>query len=329
MVNFFDELLRQVRAVPGVRAAGVSSALPANPVRFSPALLEGQPQVPVAERPIFAIQAFTPGYVEALRQPLLRGRPFTDHDDARDQPVALVNEAVVRRYWPRENPIGKQIWLGLRPKPVEVVGVLGDVRNVSLTSDSLQEIYVPYAQLPWQFMNLVVRTDGDPHRLVTAVRARVFGVDHDQPVTAVQTMEEVLDVAAAQPRFTTTLLGTLSGTAFLLALVGVYGTIAYSVAERTAEMGIRIALGARRSDILGMVLRQGLAVALAGIAIGLAGSLALTRLLTSQLYHVSTTDPATFAGGAALFLAVALLASYLPALRATRVDPIIALRDVG
>ncbi len=326
MIAFFDDLLRRVREVPGVRTAAVASALPSNPSRFSPALLEEQPAVPLAQRPLFNIQTFSPGYAETLRLPVLRGRPFNGRDGATAARVALVNESVVRRFWPRQNPIGKRIWLGRQTDPVEVVGVLGDVRNIGLAKDTQPEIYLPFAQLPWAFMNLIVRTEGDPHRFATAIRGSVLATDRDQPVTQVRTMEEVLDDAAAQPRFTTVLLGALSGTALLLALVGIYGVIAYSVAERTGEMGVRIALGAQRADILRLVLRQGLGVVLSGIAVGLAVSLALTRLLASQLYHISPTDPPSFFGSAALFVVVAALASYVPARRAMRVDPILALR---
>jgi len=325
-VAFFDELLRKVRSVPGVRSAAVASALPANASRFSPALAEGQPAVPLAQRPLFNIQTFTPGYVETLRTPVLRGRSFTAHDGASDPRVAIVNETTVRRFWPRENPIGKRIWLGRLPNAVQVVGVIGDVRNVGLATDTQPEIYLPIAQLPWDFMNLIVRTEGDPHRMAAGVRSAVLATDRDQPVTQVRTMEEVLDAAAAQPRFTTSLLGALSATALLLAMVGIYGVIAYSVAERTGEMGVRIALGAQRAAILRLVLRQGLGLAGAGVVAGLAVSLGATRLLSSQLYHVSPTDPRAFAASAALFLAVAAWASYVPARRAMQADPMLALR---
>ena len=325
-IAFYDELVRQVRTVPCVRSAAAASALPANPVRFSPALPEGQPPVPLMERPLFNIQAIGPGYAETLRVPLVRGREFTARDDATAPPVALVNETLARRYWPKENPVGKHILLGRMPQPSEVAGVLGDVRNASLAADVSPEIYIPFAQLPWPTMNLVVRTTGDPRGLISAVRARVLALDRDQPVTAVRSMDEVLESAAAQPRFTASLLGALSGIALLLAVVGIYGVISYSVAERTQEMGIRMALGAERADILRLVLRQGLLLALAGIAIGVAASLALTRLLASLLYRVSVTDLATFTAGAVLFLLVALVASYLPARRATRADPLESLR---
>ena len=327
MVAFSEELVRQLRALPGVQSAAVSSALPVTTTRQSPALPEGQPQLPLPQRPLFNVQMSGPGYAATLRIPVLGGREFTQHDDAGAPLVAMVNQTTVRRYWPDQIPIGKHVLLGRIPQPIEVVGVLGDIRNVGVAADVAPEIYVPFAQRPWANIYLLVRTAGDPHMFVSAVRARVLALDHEQPVTAIQTLDELLESGAAQPRFTTFLLGTLSGTALLLAIVGIYGVIAYSVAERTQEMGIRIALGAERTDILRLVLGQGLVLALSGIAIGLATSLALTRLLGSLLYRVSVTDPVTFGAGAVLFAGVAMLASYLPALRATRVDPLIALRN--
>lgn len=327
MIGFYDGLLRKVRSLPGVRSATAASALPANPSRFSPALLEGQPERPLAQRPLFNIQTFAPGYVETLRIPLLRGRSFDEHDGANGRRVALINDTTARRFWPHQNPIGKRVWLGRQTDPVEVVGVLGDVRNVGLAADPQPEIYLPYAQLPWAFMNLIVRTEGDPHGIANAVRSSVLATDRDQSVTQVQTMDELLDQAAAQPRFTASLLGALSGTALLLAIVGIYGVISYSVAERTSEMGVRVALGAQRGDILRLVLRQGMGLVLGGILTGLVFSLGAMRLLASQLYHVSTADPPAFAGSAILFLIVAALANYIPAWRATNADPILALRQ--
>ena len=325
-VTFFSELLRQVRALPGVRGAAGTTALPVNASRFSMALPDGQPMVPLAERPIFNLQQITPGYAAAMRIPIRFGREFTDRDDAKAPRVVIVNEALARRYWPKENPVGKHILVGRMPGPSEVVGVLGDVPNLAVGTDPQPEIYLPFAQIPSATQNLIVRTAGDPRSVTAAVRARVLALDRDQPVTAVQSMDEVLQAGAAQPRFTTYLLGGLSATAFLLSMVGIYGVIAYSVAERTQEMGIRIALGADNRDILRLVLGHGLVLAGAGIAIGLAAAFALTRLMSSLLYHVSVTDPVTFIAGPALFAAVALLASYLPARRAMRVDPAIALR---
>ncbi len=323
---FYRGLLRNLRALPGVQSVAGSTALPINATRFSPALPEGQPQVPLGERPVFNIQSVTAGYAEAMGIPVVRGREFTERDDASSPKVLLVNRTLARRYWPNQNAVGKHILAGLGAVPIEIVGVLGDVRNMNLAVDVKPEIYFPYAQLPGLSLNLLVRTSGEPHALVKPVEAAVFALDRNQPVTAVRTMDEILEAGAAQPRFTTSLLAGLSLTALVLAIVGIYGVIAYSVTERTQEMGIRIALGASRGDILGLVLRQGMTLAGAGIAIGVIASLALTRLLTSLLYGVSATDPLTFAAGAAVFVAVAFAASYVPAMRATRVDPIVTLR---
>jgi putative ABC transport system permease protein len=293
-------------------------------VRFSPALPEGQPVIPLAERPLFNIQTLSPRYAETMHLPLLAGREFTEHDEQPPR-VLVVNQTLAHRFWPNQNAIGKHIAVG-RGTPSEVVGVVGDVHNNGVAADVHPEIYLPFAQLPWASMNLVVRTTGDPHGFVGAVRRCVLAVDKDQPVTQVLSMEEVLAQGAAQPRFLTTLLGGLAAIALVLALVGIYGAVAYSVSERTQEMGIRMALGAERADILRLVVQQGMVLAFSGIAIGLAASMGLTRLMTKMLYHVSTTDPSTFAAGAVLFAAVAMLASYLPARRATRVDPMVALR---
>jgi len=325
MIAFFRELARQVSSLPGVRSAAISSALPLTTVRVSPALPEGQPAVPLAERPLFNIQTLSPGYAATMRMPLLAGREFTDHDEL-PQRVLVVNQTLARRFWPGENPIGKHITVGRSAAPSEVVGMVGDVHNNGVAADTRPEIYLAFAQLPWASMNLVVRTAGDPHEYAAAVRRCVLAIDKDQPVTQVRTMEEVLAEGARPERFVATLLGGLAAIALLLAVVGIYGAVAYSVSERTAEMGIRMALGAERRDILLLAVRQGMAPATLGIVIGLAVSLGLTRIMTKMLYHVSATDPSTFAGGAVLFAAVALLASGVPARRATRVDPIVALR---
>ena len=325
MVAFYRELVRQVSNLPGVQSAAISSAMPLNVVRVSPALPEGQPVVPLTERPLFNVQQIGPGYLATMRAPLLAGREFNQHDEQPPR-IVMVNQTLAHRYWPKQNPIGKRIIVGRWTEPAEVVGVVGDIHNTALASDTRAEIFVAFAQLPWASMNLLVRTAGDPRGYVAAVRRCVSGIDKDQAITKVLTMEEVLSEGAREPRFVTTLLGGLAAIALVLAVVGIYGAVGYSVSQRTQEMGIRMALGAERGDILRLVLRQGLAPACVGIAVGVAASLVLTRLMSNMLYHVSTTDPATFAGGALLFGAAAMLASYLPARRATRVDPMVALR---
>ena len=238
----------------------------------------------------------------------------------------MVNETLARRYWPGEEAIGKHILIGRQPAPAEVVGVLGDVRNISLSSDVRPEFFVPWKQLPWAGIQLIIRTKVDPYSVASAVRVRMLAIDPDQPVTRVRSVQDIIGEGIAQPRFTTFLLGALAAAALLLAAVGIYGVIAYTVTERTHEVGIRIALGANRGDILHLMLRQALLTAGAGVVAGLVAALALTRLLSALLYRVSVTDPLTFIAGPLLFLSIAALAGYPPARRATRVNPVDALQ---
>lgn len=326
MVSFFNEVVEKAKNIPGVRSAAGSSALPVSPSRFSPALLEGQPAIPLAQRPVMVLEMISPSYFETMRTPLLAGRMFTEHDDAQAPLVAIVNQTLAHRYWPNERAVGKNIYLGRLTVPMQVVGVTADIKNVKLAGAASPEIYMPFAQRPWRTINLILRTTGDPRTLIATARHLVASVDKDQPVTDVRTLEEVLAASRTQPRLMMLLLGVFSGVALVLALVGIYGTLSYLVAQRTQEMGIRIALGAGSNDILAMVMRQGMTITLAGVAIGLALSLVATRLLSSLLYQVSKTDPVTFVGVVIVFALVALLASYIPARRATRVDPTMAMR---
>ncbi len=326
MAGFYDRLVNAAAALPGVESAAVCSALPVRPVRFSPVLVEGQPEGPMASRPILAIQMVSPAYFRTLRVALRQGRQFTASDQAGAPLVAVVNEALVRRFWPHDNPIGKHLLLGRMTAPAEVVGVAANVNNLSLTSAPESEVYLSFPQRPWASMNLIVRTAGDPRHWAGAARAAVSAIDADQPVTAINTMDEILTSSVAQQRFSVFLLGVFSAAALLLAAVGLYGAIVYSVAERTQEMGIRKALGAIEGDILLMVVRQGLTLVLAGLAIGTVGALALTRLMAGMLFQVGAADPATFLASWLLFALIAAIASYLPARRATRIDAIEALR---
>jgi predicted permease len=328
-VAFFDELTRRVSALPGVRSAAISAALPLVPKRITPVLPEGQPEVPLAERPFIIIEAISPAWFKTMRVPLQAGREFTDADKAGSPNVVIVNQALARRYWPNQNPIGKHIVLGRQPAS-EVVGVAIDVKNRGLALDPQVQLYFPFSQIPWGNMNLLVRTATDPHGMVSAVRAQIAAIDSDQPVTSIQTVDELMDGSRAQPRFLLMLLGVFSAAGLVLAIIGIYGVLAYSVAQRRQELGIRLALGAEKSDILRLVVGYGLALAGVGIVIGLVFALALSWIMASVLsgvlYKISARDLTTFAVAPMVFLVIALVASYLPARRATQVDPNEALR---
>jgi len=330
-ITFFDELLRRVSALPGMRAAAISAALPLTPKRVTPVLPEGQPEVPLGERPFTIVEAISPLFLETMRIPLLAGRAFNHADTAQSPKVIVVNESLARRYWPNENPIGKHITIGRQTTAAEIVGITADVKNRGLAMDPAPQIYLPFPQLAWGQMNLFIRTAKDPHSFVSAVREQISAIDPDQPVTNIQTVEELMNGSRAQPRFMMILLGVFSATAIALAMVGIYGVLAFTVAQRRGELGIRLALGAERADIVRLVVGQGLALTLTGIAVGLALALALGFAFSGSasglLYKVGTRDLTTFALTPLAFIAVALLASYLPARRAGRVDPAEALRN--
>ena len=322
---FFDELLRKVNAVPGVRSASISAALPLTPKRITPILPEGQPEVPIAQRPFIIIEAIGSQWFQTMRVPLKMGRAFSDADNGQAPRVVIVNQALARRFWPNENAIGKHIIVG-RQAAAEVVGMASDVKNNGLAVDAQPQLYLPFPQLPWRNMNLLVRTAIDPHQLVATLRQQVDAVDPDQPITQVQTMDELLATFRAQPRFTVFLLSSLSSMALILAVVGIYGVIAYTVAQRRHELGIRMALGAERNHVLRLIVARGLFLTTAGIVIGLIAALASTRVMSSLLYQVRARDLPTFALASVLFLLVGIAASYIPARRAMSVDPREALR---
>jgi predicted permease len=324
-IAFFSELRRRVSALPGVRSAGLSAARPLSKIRVTPILFDGQPQLPLMERPFTTIEAITPGYLETMRIPLLSGRSFTDADDKQAPLVVMVNQALARRYWPNENPIGKHMSVG-RQQPAEVVGVAGNAKNNGLAEQADPEVYLPFAQLPWGNMNLFVRTTVNPHSLVAAVRKQVSAIDADQPVTRVETVSELMDASRAQPRFTMFLLITFSGTALVLAVVGIYGVLNYVVTQRRQELGVRMALGAEKADIQRLIIGNGLLLTSVGVALGWIAGLSFTSIMQSMLYQVGSRDFTTFSVAAVAFLVIAFLASYLPARRATKVDPVEALR---
>jgi putative ABC transport system permease protein len=296
-----------------VRNAAISAALPLTIKRITPVLPEGQPNMPLAQRPFVDIEAISPQWFQTMRVPLRSGREFTAGDGADAPKVVIVNETFARRFWPNQNPLDRHVIVGRGPDPSQVIGVSADIRNKGLAQDTQAQLYLPFAQLPWADMNLLVRTIVPPRSMMSAVRAQIAAVDPDQPVAAVQTVDDLVNGSLSQPRFTLLLLGAFSATALALSVIGIYGVLSYWVAQRRYELGIRLALGAQRADILRIVVRQGFMLAIAGIGIGLIAALLLTRLLSSMLYKVGTLDLATFAVTPLVFLLIALLASYLPA----------------
>jgi len=324
---FFDALVQHVSVLPGVRNAAVSAALPLETKRITPMLPEGQADVPLAQRPFIGIQAVSQQWFETMRVPLHAGRQFNAADSAESQKVVIVNESFARRFWPGQNPLGKGVTIGRWPQPAQVIGVSADVLNKGLAQDAQPQVFIPFAQLPWTNMNLLVRTAVAPQSLINAIRAQIYALDPDQPVTHIQTADEIVSGSRTELRFTLALLGGFSATALALALMGIYGLLSYSVAERSDEMGIRMALGADRNNILVLVIRKGLLLSAAGIAVGLGSAFLLAQLMAGMLYRVGNHDRMTFVLAPLIFLLVALAASYLPARRATKVDPAEALRQ--
>ena len=324
--TFFEEVIRRVGQLPGVEAVGATLGLPPNGYARAPFLVEGGDPLPPGERPLLSWDVISEDYFKAMQIPLLQGRPFNEHDAAGSQSVVVINETLARRYFADGNPLGKHLTVGRAPQPFEIVGVVGDVQNAGLDATPGPHAYTPYRQRPWSAISLVVRSNAEPLALTADVRAQVLSVDKDQPVTAVQTMEQILADNVSQPRLTMLLLGIFAAVAMLLAAVGIYGVMSYSVTQRTHEIGIRMALGASRGDVLRLVVGQGMALALAGVVIGLGAALALTRLMAGLLFGVGTTDPLTFTVTPLVLAGVALVASFVPARRATRIDPMVALR---
>ncbi|HEY2470129.1 MAG TPA: ABC transporter permease [Terracidiphilus sp.] len=321
-IAFFDDLLERISHQPGIHSAAVSAALPLTFKRVTPILAEGQAEVPLAQRPFVDVEAISPQWFQTMRVPLRAGRAFTVADNATAPPVVIANESFARQFWPGQQAVGKKIAIGRRPEPALVVGIAADVKNRGLEKDPQAQLYLPFPQLPWSDMNLLVRTDLPPQNAIGSVREQIGAIDASQPISDVQTAAELIDSSRAQPRFMMLLLGGFSATALVLAVVGIYGVLSYSVAQRRQEFGIRVALGAHPGDILHMVMRQGLCLAVAGIAAGMCAALLLSKLLESALYRTSSRDLATFVLAPIVFLAVAALASYLPARRAMKVDPI-------
>jgi putative ABC transport system permease protein len=327
--NFFDRLFERIRGVPGVEGVGGIDPLPlSNSNATTGFLIEGGPALALADRPEVGERTVTPGYFGAMRIPLHRGREFNSQDRDDTPRVVVVNEALARRFWPGEEAIGKRIGFKAADPQVwhEIIGVVGDVKHSSLTIDPKPEVYFAYQQYPDRFMSLVVRASSEPSALATSIRDQILAVDPSQPVFDIKTMDERVSKSVAPTRFVMMMLGIFAALALILAAVGIYGVISYSVTQRTHEIGIRMALGAEARDVMRMVVRQGMTLALTGVVVGLVGAFALTRLMSGLLFGVSSTDTLTFGVISLLLTGVALAACFVPARRATRVDAMIALR---
>jgi putative ABC transport system permease protein len=322
---FCQRILEQVRALPGVDAAGMGNRLPlGGPSGMSSVYFERANQEP-GTLETTDDTTITPDYFRSMGIPVLQGRSFTEQDTANAPRVVVVDEQVARLAWPGESPIGKRMRSSPDAPWAEVVGVVGHIRHESLESDQRLQIYWNYLQRARDHMTLVVRTSGEA-LLVSPVLAVIKSVDPDQPAYAVRTLTEVLNQSLAMRWFNTVVVSLFAGSSLLLAMVGIYGVIAWTIKQRTREIGVRMALGAQRGAVLALVLRSGLKLASVGIALGLAGAAVLTQLLRGLLFGVGPTDPFTFAAVPCLLICIALLACWLPARRAARVDPMEALR---
>ncbi len=336
-LGFFDRLFEQISDLPGVRSVGAASFLPVTGA--GPALhfnIQGRPPRSPQEYTIASYRAVSSGYLKALELPLVAGRWIEDRDREGAPAVVVINSSFARTYFPNQSPLGQHLQVGAMPNPdprvpwMEIVGIVADVKQ-SLASESSSEMYVPFRQadlvLPVLTMSLVVRTAGDPLAQTNSIRSVVHNIDPNQPVTAIRSMDENVAQSVSAPRFRTVLLSVFAGIALVLAAVGIFGVMAYSVAQRTRELGLRIALGASRGRVLQLVLAHGVRLTLVGVGIGLVATFLLTRYVSSLLFNVPPYDPMTLVGVVAALIVISLCACYLPARRATLVDPIVALRD--
>jgi putative ABC transport system permease protein len=329
-IPFLDEVLRRVSALPGVQSAAIAGNLPLtyNGDSMNVAV-EGIPDPPPDQQLDVIYRAVGPGYFSTMGIPLLRGRDFNDRDTADTTLAVVVSEKMAQHFWPGQDPIGKRLKPGATTSDSpwrQVIGVVKDVRQNDFLAPPKLQMYMSYRQLKFLAPNaLVVRTSVDPMSIAMPLRNAVWAVDKDQPVSNIDTMEHIVAGAVARQRFSMLLLGIFATLALVLATVGIYGVMSYSVAQRTHEIGIRMALGAQRSDVLRLTIGQGLRLVTAGVVIGLVAAVVLTRVMSSLLFGVSATDPMTFVAISVVLMSVALLASYVPALRATKVDPMVAL----
>jgi putative ABC transport system permease protein len=331
--RFVRDLLSRLDSLPGVIGASGAIPLPLSESNYSISFDLVDHPVPEANQPSAGFYLVTPGFFETMKMPLVRGRFFDQRDQRNSEPVMVISAAFARKFFPNEDPIGKKIEIGADEGPArakyktrEVVGIVGDLRTNELEKEPRAAYYVPYPQLVWGAPTLVVRTQGEPMALASAIGKVMREIDPDAPLYQLRTMNDYLALDLGRARFQTVLLSLFAGVALLLTAIGLYGVMAQSVAQRTQEIGIRMAMGATRENVRAMVLRRGTFLSLSGTLIGLAGAFAFARLIESLLYEIPPRDPMTYVSVCVILGLVALLASYLPAVRATRLDPMVALR---
>ena len=326
-VAFFRDAVERIESIPAVASAGVVSYMPmTGAARYVYFCAQGQVCQGIGKDPLISMKQVSEDYFAAMRIPLMRGRVFTKADVDGATPVVIVNETVAEKYFPGADPVGKTIQNSRDMIPLQIVGVVADSKITTLSAPKFEEMYRPHMQAPWMAMTFVVRSDGPSAPVVSAVREKIHSLDPDLPVAGVQSLEQLVSDSVGQPRLLTALVGAFAGFAILLAALGIYGVMAYTVSHRLREMGIRMALGAAPRDIVRMVLGQGMRLVLIGIAIGFVASLWLTKFLESELFGTKAKDPVTFAVVALALALVALAACVIPARRAMRVDPMVALR---
>jgi len=327
VASFSKQLVRQVSALPGVQTTGVARILPIAHDLPTGFYVEGRPREADNQLPQTNYSAVSGDYFAAMKIPLLAGRTFNERDDLKAPRVAIVSAELAQRVFPGESAVGRRINVTTGPESFrEIVGVVGDVKQKGLAQETRPHVYEPFAQAPNHFMTLVVRTDSDPAAIVPAIRAKVFELDHELPLQRVTTLDKLISNSISQQRFACAVLAVFAGVALVLAPAGLYGVISYSVAQRTRELGIRVVLGAQVTDVVRLVLKQGMTFVLLGEVVGIAFAFALTRLIGGLLFGVSPTDAKTFVTVAVSLFLVALVACYVPARRATRVDPLVALK---
>ncbi|HEX5603411.1 MAG TPA: ABC transporter permease [Pyrinomonadaceae bacterium] len=324
-ISFHSSLMERLKNEAGVESAATVNILPLKGTRAVSIGVEGQPEPPPGQEVLVSQRIVSPAYFNAMAIPLRQGRVFTEHDTTDSPPVVVISQSLAQKFWGQENVVGKRLTMG--PKASEIVGVVGDVKEASVEDATNPEVYLPYRQYPWPVFTLVLRSANDPQNLLGFVQRDVAAIDKDQPIGKSAPMEEVLADKLSQRRLNVVLLGVFGGVALLLALVGIYGVISYTVTQRTHELGLRMALGAQPHHILRLIVGQGMSLALIGIGVGLAGAFILSRYLTSMVYEISVTDPVTFVGSALLLILAAFIACYLPARKALKVYPMDALRQ--